>query len=293
MRILEYIKLIRPWQWYKNLLIFLAIFFVGEIFNFQLFEQVLLGFIALSLISSANYVINDIIDKDKDKFHPEKKNRPLACASISLIEAIVIFIIVFGAGLIIAYNLGMPFFIIAIILFLMTFLYSLFLKNEPIADILMIAINFVIRAIAGTFIISVSVSPWLVLCPFFLALFLAAGKRDADMRVVKKTREHKKVFQFYNKEILHSILIISATSLITAYAIYALSKNPLLLLTVPVAIYLVLRYYILIDSGSAIARHPDKIITDLRIVLAILLYVILAFAVFYIPYISSLGGYLQ
>ncbi|MGV8150726.1 MAG: UbiA prenyltransferase family protein [Candidatus Woesearchaeota archaeon] len=293
MKIVDYVKLIRPWQWYKNLLIFLAIFFVGEFFEFSLFEKVIYGFIALCLVSSANYILNDILDKNKDRVHPEKKNRPIASGKVSTIEASIIFIVLLSAGFLIAYSLSIPFLIITFALFLTTLLYSLFLKNEPIVDMLIIAINFVIRAIAGTFIIHVSISPWLILCPFFLALFLAAGKRDADLRFVKNPQEHKKVLKYYNKEILHSILIISATSLITAYAIYALSKNPLLLLTVPIAIYLVIRYYSIIDSGSQIARHPEKIITDWRMIFAIILYFIIAFIVFYVPYVSSLAVYIR
>ncbi|MEM4711042.1 MAG: UbiA prenyltransferase family protein [Candidatus Woesearchaeota archaeon] len=280
----EYIKLIRPWQWYKNLVIFLAIFFVGEFFHLLLLEKVLLGFIALSLISSANYVMNDIIDKKKDKMHPEKKNRPLVSGKITLIEAWIIFIIIILSGLVLAYKLGTPFFISSLGLFIVTLLYSLFLKNEPIVDILLISINFVIRAISGTFIIKVFISPWLILCPFFLALFLAAGKRDSDIRFLKNKdtmEKYKKVLKYYNKEIIDGILIISATSIITAYSLYALSKNTLLLITVPVIIYLILRYYFLINSGSEIARHPERVITDWRMVIAFLIYIILIFIIFY------------
>lgn len=219
MRIIDYIKLIRPWQWYKNLVIFLAIFFVGEFFHLLLLESVILGFAALSLVSSANYVLNDIIDRKKDRAHPEKKNRPLANGKITLIEAWAIMALMLAAGMLIAYYLGILFFISASGLFIITLAYSLFLKNEPIADILIIAINFVIRAVSGAFIIKVFISPWLILCPFFLALFLVAGKRDADIRFIKDTTsisKYRKVLKHYNKEIIDGILVISATSLITS-----------------------------------------------------------------------------
>lgn len=296
MRIIEYIKLIRPWQWYKNLVIFLAIFFVGEFFHLLLFESVLLGFVALSLVSSANYVMNDIIDRKKDKAHPEKKNRPLASGKISLFEAWTIFIIMIAFGLLLAFILGILFFISSLTLFIITLMYSLFLKNEPIADILIIAINFVIRAVSGTFIIKVFISPWLILCPFFLALFLAAGKRDADIRFVKNANmmdKYKKVLKHYNKEILDGILIISATSLITAYSLYALSKNTLLLLTVPVGIYLILRYYSLINLGSEIARHPERVIKDWRMVAAFMIYALLVLVIFYFIDMNSLAEFIK
>lgn len=295
MRLIEYIKIIRPWQWYKNLVIFLAIFFVGKLFQLQLFKSVLLGFVALSLVSSANYVMNDIIDKKKDRAHSEKKNRPLASGKISLFEAWIIFTIMIILGLLLAFNLGALFFISSLALFIMTLMYSLFLKNEPIADLLIIAMNFVIRAVSGTFIIKVFISPWLILCPFFLALFLAAGKRDADIRFLKNSymmNNYKEVLKHYNKEILDGILIISATNLITTYSLYALSKNALLLLTIPLGIYLILRYYSLINSGSEIARHPERIIKDWRMVVAFALYSILLLIIFYFIDINSLANFI-
>ncbi len=296
MRVIEYIKLIRPWQWYKNLVIFLAIFFVGEFFHLLLLESVILGFTALSLVSSANYVLNDIIDRKKDRAHPEKKNRPLASGKITLIEAWTIMALMLAAGMLLAYYLGILFFISASGLFIITLAYSLFLKNEPIADILIIAINFVIRAVSGTFIIKVFISPWLILCPFFLALFLAAGKRDADIRFVKNTNimdKYKKVLKHYNKEIIDGILVISATSLITAYSLYALSKNTLLLLTVPIGIYLILRYYSLINIGSEIARHPERVIKDWRMVVAFALYAFLVLIIFYFIDMNSLAEFIK
>jgi 4-hydroxybenzoate polyprenyltransferase len=293
MRIIEYIKLIRPWQWYKNLVIFLALFFVGEFFQFNLLEGVILGFVALSLVSSANYVLNDVVDRKKDGAHPEKKNRPLASGKVSLIEAWLIIIVMLALGMILAYGLGMLFFISAAALFIMTLVYSLFLKNEPIADILVIAINFVIRAVSGTFIIKVFISPWLILCPFFLALFLAAGKRDADIRFIKSENsknKYKEVLKYYNKEIIDGILLISATSLIIAYALYALSRSTPLLVTVPVGIYLILRYYSLINNGSEIARHPERVIKDWRMIAAFIIYALFVFMIFYVIDLNSLAG---
>lgn len=279
-KIKYYKEIIRPWQWYKNLVIFFALFFVGELFVFSLLEKVFLGFISLCLISSANYVLNDIIDKEKDKLHPEKKKRPLADGKITLKEAWTVFFLLIVSGLIIAYFIDLFFFISLLALFFVTLLYSLFFKNEPILDIIIIAINFVIRAISGALIIKVFISPWLILCPFFLALFLAAGKRDSDMRFLK-SYEHKKVLEEYNKEILDGILIISATILIIAYSLYALSRNSVLLITVPIATYLILRYYMLITKGSNIARNPEKIIYDKQTIIGIILFLILLIIIFY------------
>jgi len=161
MRLIQYLKLARIPQWYKNLVIFLPIFFTGNMFNMAIIEMTLLGFLSLSFISSANYIINDIVDIKKDKVHPEKSKRPLAAGKVRIFEAIILALIFIAASVFIGISLGIYFLIFIIALFLLTFAYSLFLKNEPIIDILVISINFVLRAISGVFIIKVFISPWL------------------------------------------------------------------------------------------------------------------------------------
>ena len=127
-------------------------------------------------------------------------------------------------------------------------------------------------------------------------MFLAAGKRDADIKFVKnkdKMDKYKKVLMHYNKEIIDGILIISATSLIIAYALYALSRSTLLLLTVPIGIYLILRYYSLINNGSEIARHPERVIKDWRMVCAFIIYALVVFLIFYVVDVNSLAGFIN
>lgn len=283
MRILEYIKLIRVHQWYKNLLIFLPMIFVGELFIKEIWGVMLLGFVALCLISSSNYVLNDIIDVKRDRAHPEKKSRPLALGKVSIIEAIIISLIFLGASIFIAYSLGIGFLACIIFLFLFTLFYSLFLKKEPVADVIAIAINFVIRAVSGAFILKVMISPWIIVCPFFLALFLAVGKRDADLRFMKgNASKHKEVLKHYNLELTNTMMIISTTCLVIAYSLYSFSRTALLLLTLPFAIYAIFRYYSLVINGSEIARHPEKVYKDWRLVIIGALWAILVFAIFYL-----------
>lgn len=298
MKLIEYLKLLRIPQWYKNLVIFLTLFFVGKIFSATLLEQTLIGFAALCLVSSANYVLNDIIDIKRDRVHPEKRFRPLASGTVSIYEATIILVIVLFFGLYLAYGLGILFFIAAAFLFAFTLLYSLYLKKEPVADVISIAINFVVRAVSGTLILNMFVSPWLVLCPFFLALFLAFGKRNADLRFMKgNAHTHKEVLKYYSVENTNAMMIISTTCLIIAYTLYSFSRTSLLLFTIPFAIYAIFRYYSLVNSGSAIARHPEKIYTDWKLVLSMILLAIILLLIFYIPHQNiltySTAGFLR
>ncbi|MFA6088468.1 MAG: UbiA prenyltransferase family protein [Candidatus Woesearchaeota archaeon] len=282
LKIIDYIQLIRIKQWYKNIVVFLPIFFVGEFFSSTLLLQVFLGFIALSFMSSVNYVINDFLDIKRDKKHPEKKERPLASGRISVFEAIIVAIILFGLSIIISLELGVMFLICVLVLFGLTLLYSIYLKKEAVADVIAIALNFVVRAISGTFIINVFISPWLIVCPFFLALFLAVGKREADLRFLKGSAlQHKEVLKYYTIEMTSTLMVISTTCLIISYSLYSFSKTSKLLLTLPFAIYAIFRYYYLIQSGSEIARHPEKMYKDIRLIICGICLILLFFLISY------------
>jgi 4-hydroxybenzoate polyprenyltransferase len=281
--IIEYLKLLRIKQWYKNLVIFLPLFFVGQLLSIGSVENILIGFIALCLVSSANYIINDITDKKSDRAHPEKKTRPIASGAIPVIPAGILALILLAISILIALPFGLFFVSSIMALFLFTLAYSFFLKNEPILDIVMIAINFVIRAVSGVFIINVLISPWLIICPFFIAIFLAVGKRDADLKFLdKEALNHKKVLKFYNQTTTNGLMIIATTCLLMAYSLYAFSKSYLLLLTLPFAVYALFRYYSLVNEGAYIARHPENVYQDWRLTLALSLWTVLLFVIFYL-----------
>lgn len=278
----HYLKLIRINQWYKNLVIFLPIFFAGKLFELVLLEKIIIGMIALCLISSANYILNDIIDLKNDKIHPEKKHRPLASGKITILKASIIGIFFVLISIFIAYNLGMMFLLLLLFLFISTTLYTVWLKKEPIVDIILIATNFVIRAISGAFIISVFVSPWLIVCPFFFALFLAASKRDSDLKLLKENATvHRNVLKYYTPQITNALMITSISCFIMSYALYAFSRTELLLLTLPFAIYTIYRYYLLVISGSEIARNPEKVYKDKRIIIASFMWIVITLIIFY------------
>lgn len=280
---LAYIDLLRPYQWYKNLLVFLPVFFVGGLFDPTMVVPTVLAFLALCAVSSCNYILNDYLDIDKDRQHPEKRHRPLASGKVNSTIALVVAALLLGCGSIIAQGLGNNVFYSVVGLFLLSGVYSLLLKHVLFADVLVIATNFVIRAVTGAFAISVIISPWLVLCTFLLALFLAVGKRHADLLFLKKdAKHHRATLEHYTPEITSALLILSTTAFTMSYSLYSLSRHEKLLVTIPFALYVLFRYFWFIYTGNKIARHPEKIIKDLPIIIGIALWVGTTLAVLYI-----------
>ena len=285
----DIIKLIRVKQWYKNLIIFLPLVFSENLFDVRFLLFTVIGFISLCAVSSSYYIINDIIDKEKDKKHPEKRDRPIASGKINVWQAIILAIISFVIATVLAINLSLYFTYFVLALFALTMLYSFFLKNEPFLDILIIAINFVIRAVSGAFVFLIDnkpyadVSPWLILCPFFLSLFLSVGKRESDLMFLgEEAASHRKVLNVYNKDLTRALMLIATTLLIMTYSLYVFfSDFKILLLTLPVALYIIFRYFYLIESGSKIARHTELIYKDKRIIIAIVIMIIIAYFAIY------------
>ena len=276
MNLSSFFKLIRIAQWYKNLVIFLPLVFLGKFFDFGLWEELIFGFFSLAFVSSSGYILNDIFDRKRDQLHIEKKNRPITSGIISVKLGIVFALVFLGLGLLIANILPLPFLFVAIILFLLTQLYSLFLKHIVFVDILAIAINFLLRAISGTFILKVTISPWLILCTFFLSLFLSVGKRKADLALLQEDAStHRKTLSAYTPEITQALLIIATASLILSYSLYSLLSNfHWILASLPFALYTIFRYLSFVYTHNSIARHPERAFLDWRIDIAIAFWII-------------------
>ncbi len=287
MGVRDVVKLLRPQQWYKNFLVFLPIIFVGQLFDLSALVKTLYGFIVLCGVSSTNYIINDIIDREKDRLHPEKKFRPIASGAVSVQLALFVVagMLVLSMWLWAATGLGKQFLYAAAFLLLFTQLYSVFLKHQLFLDILSIAINFVVRAIAGAFAIQVKISPWLVLCTFFLSLYLSTGKRHAEVLLLgEKAKQVRETLGYYTKELTTTLLIISTTLLIASYSLYSfLSEHKNLMLTLPFALYVIFLYYNYIITGNKIARHPEHVFLDKKMMLGMVFWGISTILLLYLP----------
>ncbi len=280
---MKYLRLLRPRQWYKNLLVFLALIFSGNLLNVAAIGNALLAFASFCALSSATYVINDYADRHKDRLHPEKWNRPIASGAVSGIEAMVIVLLLAITGFGIALLLPSNFLYAALGYFVLSQLYTAWLKHEAFADILTISVNFVIRAAAGAFAISVWVSPWLILGIFFLALFLLFGKRTSELALLKEKAEfQRRTLNAYTPEIVSRLNTLATTALVISYTLFVFfGEHPWLYINLPPALYAIFRYESLVSSGSKIARHPEYVFTDIRMVISMLVWVILTIGVLY------------
>ncbi len=284
----DYLRILRPAQWYKNLLIFLGIIFAKEFLDFSLYPVLLLGFLLLCLLSGANYIINDIADFESDRKHPEKKKRPIASGRIGKGKASVFAVVLVAVSLGISFYIHLGFFIFMLGFFILTQFYTFFLKHIIFADVTTISINFVLRAVAGAVLIDVYVSPWLIVCTFFFALFLALCKRSGDIALLKEEAKNtRKVLRYYTKELVNISVAASAATLLLSYAMYSFlaAEGYLMMLTIPVVTFLVFRYLYLSVSYPQIVRHPEKIFRDKQTLTGMVVWLLMVFLILYVQII--------
>ncbi len=300
--------LLRVRQYYKNVLVFVGIFFSQRLFETSLYFNLLIGFIILCCASSINYIVNDIRDIKKDRMHPEKiRKKPLASGDISLFLAGFILIILGGVIIVllilIIENLGFIFMIIMI--FVTGQLYNHLFKKYAFVDIIILSTGYLWRALAGCAIIEEFVSAWLFLAIFEVALFLSIAKRKGDLMLLGRDKaiEHKKVYDQYSLTILNHFHVIIAGSLFMTYSLYLILKFDLdipgsaalyeyfAILTIPISLYIIMRYMYLTSSKPEIARSTEKAFLDKGIIIAGFVLLIILFGAFYFGDIAVLFGF--
>jgi len=294
----QYLKLMRPHQWYKNALVFLPLMF-GSVESFDAWLSVVisglpvltLGFGVLCAVSSAGYIFNDIVDEEKDAAHPEKRKRPLPSGQASRSNALVLAAILMVGGLAIAWLQDSAFLMMVVLYVINSQLYNWKLRNFAIVDVCVIAVGFIIRAIAGTFLINQPFTSWLVIGVFFVALVLGFGKRKNELQLLGEDAPmHKPVFTQYTETMLDHGIAMSATWVVMFYALYCyenyrttLDTQPVMM-TVPIVAGIVLRYIHLVYVGSDVGRKPHLAIKDKGILIGgILFIIVLIVTLFFYP----------
>ena len=292
------LKTARPRQWVKNLTLFAALIFTGYIYSpgvwWTDFFKVIEAVAAFTVVAGSIYFFNDIIDIKADKAHPFKSKRPIASGKIPASMAWVIF----GAGSILglmwAQSISGLFFWAAIGYWMMQIAYSLWLKNVEVLDVLIIALGFFIRVFAGALVINGHLSIWFLLCVISVSLFLAVGKRRAELAILTEQGAavlHRKVMGKYTVNILDTYLAMFATAAFLSWALYTfnfyeqsgltttpsslalvsrtLTINKWLMATIPVVIFGIMRYVRIIYDGSR-AESPERVIlSDLPLLTAV------------------------
>ena len=299
----------RPRQWIKNIAIFAAITFSGDLFDWVALQKVLLAFIVFCSLSSASYIINDIFDVKKDRLHPFKRFRPLANKSLTvpyaLTVALVLIIVSFALGLMVT----PAFFILQIIYLLVQFFYSTVLKPIAVIDILVIALGYILRVYAGELAGGVHISVWLLLTTISLSLFLAIGKRRSELTLVSQNKsvniaDIRKTLSHYSERLLDVYASIFATSTFVSYTLFTFLENPRgfnlglgilfpdflpaffqrkwLMITIIPVVYGLMRYL-----QDIYERHegesPDRILTsDKPLLISVLFWISLVIVIIYV-----------
>jgi 4-hydroxybenzoate polyprenyltransferase len=233
------------------------------------------------MISGAVYLLNDIVDREKDRNHPEKSKRPIASGAISVKTAQLSLCFLVIATLIGSWFLGLPFFLLILAYFILQTAYSFYLKHIVIIDVFTITIGFSIRVFAGAMAINIEISSWLAICTFLLALFLALNKRRHELIILETDAgKHRKVLADYNIYFLDQMISVVTASTVVAYALYTLSEQTIhkfhttyLVFTVPFVIYGIFRYLFLVHMKKRGGSPEMMLITDLPLLIDIMLWI--------------------
>lgn len=294
---------LRPRQWLKNLSVFAAIFFGGRLLNWEDLQIIFLVFLIFCLQSSAGYLFNDVIDSKADRSHFSKKDRPIAKGLISPTFAITVSIIFSVLALLLSYRISDLVFLGTLVFLIIQIVYSVYLKQVILFDILAISLTFMLRVFGGSFAINEPLSSWLILTVMMLSLFLAIGKRRSEVTLLSSQQalEHRKILSHYPLTLLDGLVFMMATASLLTYSLFTFNTgkasvtnflgsylpttlaNPRwLMITIPIVVYGIFRYLYLIFEKKE-GESPEKVLLeDTPLFLAVLLWMLITFVLIYV-----------
>ena len=297
------VRAMRMSQWSKNGFVLLALIFARRLSDSTALSRTLIAFVAFCFASSAVYIINDLADRDRDRIHPRKRLRPIASGQLSSRGAAIALTICLSiaAGLVVLLTVtatagvadpfrrwgGSQFlFALTMITYVaINIAYSFWLKHLVIWDVFIIAAGFVLRALAGAFVIPVPISTWFYVCMTFLALFLALGKRRSELiRLTNQAVIHRQNLRQYSLGLLDQLIGIVVTAMLLTYCLYTFqgeNSNHDLMLTIPVVLFGTFRYLYLMYA-RADGDQPDEVLwRDSQILGTVIVYVVFVFTLLY------------
>lgn len=269
----KYVTLFRIKHYIKNFLIFIPIFFSRKLFCQEKILACFFAFIAFCFASSAIYIFNDIIDAEKDSLHPIKKNRPIASGVISIKKAVIcgiccsIFALIFQEGGKNAITLWcIPIYLI------LNILYSIFLKNKVLWDVVILVSGFLIRVLYGAVVADVAISGWLYLTVIAISFYMAFGKRRNELK--ETGEETRSVLKYYSYEFLDKNMYMCMCMANVFYSLWAMDSGRRMLLTVPIILILSIRYSFVIECKQSRGDPIEVILSDKAILLIVAIYII-------------------
>jgi decaprenyl-phosphate phosphoribosyltransferase len=266
------VTLIRPKQWVKNFFVLAPLVFSGQFLNGASIAAAVLGFALFSLAASVVYVVNDISDRERDRLHPRKsKTRPLASGAVSLRMAMVLLVVLY-------LTLGWawmrwPSLMSVVVGYIaLNLAYTFYLKHQPVLDIFTIAIGFVLRVYAGAVAISVPLSGWMFVTTLCLALYLAAVKRRQELS--QAGSQGRKVLEAYSVTLIDRYAEMSAMGALVFYSMFVMSAKPQLVVTVPLVIFGLFRYWYVVDAREGGESPTDALLSDAQLLLTVIAWVV-------------------
>jgi 4-hydroxybenzoate polyprenyltransferase len=278
---------LRPRQWTKNGLIFIALAFTLNLQDLMLVGKAVLAFVCFCALSSAGYLLNDVVDVEADRQHPTKRLRPIAAGHVSIGLAIGLGLVLAVAALVGAFAINLPLGGLAVAYVALTALYSVSLKHMVLVDIFGLAAGFVLRAAAGAVAIDVPISPWLYIATMLGALLIALGKRRAELETLGvEAAGHRRNLDAYSLEFIDQLILIVSSAALMTYALYTFSaenlpKNHSMMLTIPVVLYGLFRYLFLVREGSVGGAPEDLLFRDRPLLVAVVIWAVLSVATLY------------
>lgn len=282
-------KSMRPRQWPKNVFVFVALFFDGQVINVTSLLNTILAFVLLCLMSSGVYLMNDLADIESDRRHPTKRFRPLPAGELQKGTAGAAAVFFALGSLTAGFALSTGFGLILLAYLVTQIAYTFWLKHVVLLDVSIVAAGFILRIAAGVTVIDVQrFSPWLYLFGGFLSLFLVVGKRRHELVLLgDEARHHRAILQEYNLELIDRMLGIITTGAVVSYSLYTflsegLPENHAMMLTIPFVLYGIFRYLYLIHVRNEGGAPEEIVLRDRPFQIAILLYGLAAFIALYI-----------
>jgi 4-hydroxybenzoate polyprenyltransferase len=258
----DILTLLRPAQWVKNAFVLAPLVFAQRFFVAEEFAHAGIAVLSFCCVSSAAYAFNDIVDRNRDSRHPLKRDRPVAAGRVSVRSASIVGFVALLTGLLLAASVNALVIAVVGAFCLLQIAYSTVLRNIIVVDSMSIALGFTLRAAGGVVAVDAEMSPWLLVCTFLLALFLALGKRRHESTLLgDDAGAHRDVLGRYSLRLLDQFIAISAVSTTIVYALYCVSPEvaaklgtEYLYLTIPFVVFGVFRYLFLVygrDEGGS------------------------------------------
>jgi len=287
--ILDIFRSLRPTQWTKNFFVFAALLFSLKIRDISLLLRTLAAFGVFCVLSGAVYLINDVLDFAEDRVHPKKSKRPIAAGRVGRPLAVGLAAGLALASLAAAALLNRNFLIVAAVYLVLQVAYSLKLKHVVILDVFIIAAGFVLRVVAGGFVIAVPLSSWLLICTTLLALFIAMNKRRHELVLLEdNASSHRPILKEYSAYLLDQMISVVTASTVIAYCLYTVSPETVqkfgtenLIYTMPFVLYGIFRYLYLVHQKGKGGSPEELLLKDRPLLVAVVLWIVAVFAILY------------